>query len=472
MKDFAGPGLPAVRQGADGQRRVDLTAVFALALPMFLNSAVQVVLNLTDTWFVAHISTEATAAIGAIYFLVMFCILLLGGIGMGLQTLVAQAWGAGQLHAATRVTWAGFWLCFATVPAFWALAALGPQLLAPFGLQPEILQPALAFWVPRLEGGPLAVALLVFTSFFNGIGRPRVTLAIMLLTALANAGLNLLLIRGLGLGVAGSALATSLAQGVGALLGLGLFLAPATARRFPTRTAWRPAAVELRRVLAVGIPTGLFPAVDVAGFALFQLMMAHLGVIDGAATQLVMMLTSVAYLPAIGIGLAGTTLVGQAIGAADPGWAMKLGNRIIALGVLYMGALGLLFALCGRPLLAAFVDPATPEAQATLALARRLLWIAAAYQVFDAVNMCSAFCLRGAGDVKLPAVLLLMASWLVFVPLTHALAFAPGAGYVGFLPQWGWGAAGGWTAALVYILLLALILFTRWRSGAWKAIRL
>lgn len=461
-----------MRTDAQGDRQVDLRAVLALTWPMFLNAAVQVVLNLTDTWFIAHISTGATAAIGAIYFLVMVFILLLGGVGMGLQTLVAQAWGGGHRAAAVRVTWAAVWLSLATAPLFWWLGDLGPQLLAPFGLQPEIAHQAAAFWRPRLHGGSLAVALYAFTSFYNGIGRPRVTLTIMLMTALANVVFNAVLIRGMGLGIAGSAIATSMAQGMGAVLGLAAFLFSAEGSAGAVWRAWRPAAIDLRRVLAVGIPTGLFPAVDVVGFALFQMMMARLGVVDGAATQLVMMLTSVAYLPAIGIGLAGTTLVGQSIGAGDRVWAMRLGTRIIGLGVLYMGGLGILFALFGRPLLGFFIDPDTPEAIATLDLARRLLWIAAGYQLFDAVNLCSAFCLRGAGDVKVPTVFLLLASWLVFMPLTHALAFAPGQGYVDFLPQFGWGAAGGWTAALVYILLLALILFARWRSGAWKAIRL
>jgi MATE family multidrug resistance protein len=446
--------------------------VVALALPMFVNSSVQVLLNLTDTWFVAHISTEATAAIGAIYFLVLVFLLAAGGIGMGLQTLVAQAYGAGDRQRAARVTWAAAWLTLATVPLFAWLGSHGHAIIAPFGLAPGIEREAIAFWGPRLHGGSLAVGLYVMTSFFNGIGRPRVTLAIMAVTALVNALLNVLFIRHFGMGVAGSALATTCAQGGGVLLGALAFLGPGMAREFHSRRQWRPSLVDLQQILSVGVPTGLFPAVDVVGFALFQVMMARLGAVEGAATQLVMMLTSVAYLPGVGIGLAGTTLVGQSIGAGDHAWAMKLGTRVIWLGALWMGGLGILLALFGSWMLGLFVDPAGAEALATLTLATRLLWVAAAYQLFDAINLVSAFCLRGAGDVRLPTVFLLLASWLVFMPLTHALTFAPGQGYVDFLPQFGWGAVGGWIAALVYILLLAAILFTRWRSGAWKSISL
>jgi MATE family multidrug resistance protein len=60
----------------------------------------------------------------------------------------------------------------------------------------------------------------------------------------------------------------------------------------------------------------------------------------------------------------------------------------------------------------------------------------------------------------------------VFVPLAHSLSFAPGQGWWDVLPQFGFGAAGGWSAMLVYVLLLAAALHLRWRSGRWRQIRL
>jgi MATE family multidrug resistance protein len=73
--------------------------------------------------------------------------------------------------------------------------------------------------------------------------------------------------------------------------------------------------------------------------------------------------------------------------------------------------------------------------------------------------------LRGAGDTRVPAILLLLLSWGVFVPLTHFLAFLPGQGWVADAPGLGLGAAGGWLAAVVYIFLLAMVLGWRWFSG-------
>jgi MATE family multidrug resistance protein len=101
-----------------------------------------------------------------------------------------------------------------------------------------------------------------------------------------------------------------------------------------------------------------------------------------------------------------------------------------------------------------------------------LLWIAAGYQLFDGLQLGSGFALRGAGDVRVPAIIFLSLAWGVFVPLAHALSFAPGEGWFDLLPQLGLGAVGGWTAMLVYVLLLAAALHLRWRSRRWQRIRI
>jgi MATE family multidrug resistance protein len=107
-----------------------------------------------------------------------------------------------------------------------------------------------------------------------------------------------------------------------------------------------------------------------------------------------------------------------------------------------------------------------------VALGATLLWIAAAYQFFDGLNLGCGFCLRGAGDTRFPALVLLVLAWGVFVPLVHALAFAPGQGWIASAPGAGWGALGGWIAAVVYVALLGSTLAWRWRSGAWRRMTL
>src|SRR2546429_8620857 len=86
--------LPAQRLDAAGRAHVDQRAVLALALPLMANSTVQIVLNLTDMWFMGRISTKALAAVGAVQWLVVVGVLGLGGAGPAGEALVAQDFGA------------------------------------------------------------------------------------------------------------------------------------------------------------------------------------------------------------------------------------------------------------------------------------------------------------------------------------------------------------------------------------------
>ncbi len=462
--------LPALHTDRHGARHVDYRAVVALAAPLFLNSSIQAVLNLTDTWFLGRISTTATAGVGAVYWFVIVFVLLLGGVAMAVQTLVAQAYGAGAKVEASEAAWNGLWASLCLAPLFLALALSGPQLLGPFHLAPDIRATALAFWFPRMLGAIAGVALWSISSFFNGIGRTGVTLVIMVAVAAINAVLNQLFIFGLGLGVAGSAWATGAAQLAGVGLGVAVFLSAGVRREFQCHRHWRPTRERLASLFRLGLPMGLFPAVDLTGLALFQLMLSALGTVSGAATQIVMMMTSIAYMPAVGIASAGTTLVGQSIGAGDRVWATRVGNAAIKLNVAYMGLVSLVLALAGPWVLPWFVEAGDAHAMAVVDTSRRLLWIAAAYQIFDGFNLGSAFCLRGAGDVRVPTLLIVLLSWFGFVPLTHVLTFAPGEGWVTFLPELGFGAVGGWSGLLLYTGALGATMFVRWRSGAWRRI--
>lgn len=464
--------LPAQRHDAEGRVHVNYRAVIALAWPFMLNSSVQAILNLTDTWFIGHISTQATAAMGAVYWLVLVFVLLLGGVGIAVQTLVAQAHGGHRRARAAQAEWTAQWGALLTAPLFLTAAFAGPWLLRPFALDPEIERLALAFWIPRMAMAPVGVALWGLLGFFNGIARPGVTLAITLLVAVLNAIFNQLFIFELDMGIAGSAWGTNSAQLAGWAVALALFTSPRLHAAFRTRLMWRLKAGKLLRQTALGFPMGLLYAADLLGTALFQIMTVRLSSVDGAATQIVMMLTSIAYLPAVGIALTGTTLVGQSIGAGDRDWAMRVGNVTIAMSVAYMAIIGVFLAIAGPWLLSLFLNPADPLTPQVVALGSVLVWIAAGYQIFDGLNLGSGLALRGAGDAAVPAAMVIVLSWFLFVPAAHSLTFAPGQGYVDLLPQFGLGAVGGWLAALLYVFGLGTVLYLRWRSGAWKKIRL
>jgi MATE family multidrug resistance protein len=464
--------VPARRLDASGAAHVDLRAILALALPLIANSAVQLVLNLTDVWFIGRISTQALAAVSAVHWLAFVVLLVLSGLGMAVQTVVAQAHGARRQARAAQAVWIALWGLLLSTPLFIGAGLSIRPLLSPFGLPPGIVDLAAAFWLPRVGGSVFGAGVWALLGFFNGIGRPRVTLLVTGVMAAANALFNELFIFHWHMGVAGSGLATTAAQACGLAIALVAFLRGHYRHGYRTHLTWTP---NLRRIwaqLRIGFPMGLVMAADLIGFSMFQLMQVKLGVIEGAASQVVMIMTAIAYLPGVGIALAGTTLVGQAIGAGDRNWAFVLGNRVILMAAVYMGGVGLLLAASGPWLLPLFVTAPGAGSAAVIALATRLLWIAAAYQFFDGLNLSSGLCLRGAGDATIPATLVIVLSWLVFVPLAYCASFAPGQGWVDFLPEWGYGATGGWCSVVIYAMLVGLALLARWRSRAWQRISL
>ncbi|MGE0115633.1 MAG: MATE family efflux transporter [Steroidobacteraceae bacterium] len=462
--------LPARRVDALGHAHVDWRTVLALAGPLIANSAIQVALNLIDTWFVGRISTQALAGMGAIHWLVIVFIGLLGGVGMAVQTLVAQAHGGRRYARASQATWTALWAALFTVPIFVLIGLNGQMLLAPFGLEQTVRELALQFWRPRMLGAALGVALWAILGFFNGIGRARVTLFINLFTLVINAVLAQVFIFRFHWGVAGAAWATNCATAVGLMISLWVLVRASDFRIYRATLTWRLRWSRLLGQFRLGLPMGVMLAADLFGFSLFQLMQVKLSAVDGAASQIAMMLTSIAYMPAIGIALAGTTLVGQSIGAGDKAWARKLGDFIILLAMLYMGGIGLLLGMTGPWLMPLFVNADDALSVEVIRTGTVILWLAGAYQLFDGMTLGASFCLRGAGDATVPAALVLGMSWLFFVPLAHSLSFDAHQGWVNWLPQFGLGTVGGWTAAVIYVCLIGSTMLIRWRSTAWERI--
>jgi MATE family multidrug resistance protein len=465
-------GLPARRFDAAGKPHVDLRAIVSLAAPLMATNAVQSLLNLTDLWFIGRLSTDAVAAMGAIYWIMTCAVLLFGGVGLAVQTFVAQAYGGGRYAHGSRALWNAIWASLAISPVFLALAFAGPWIVKPFGLESQVEALALEYWTPRMGGAFLGSMAWAAMGFFNGIGAVRYTMLVVVITTIANAAFNQIFMFELGMGMSGAAWGTNVAQSIGFAVAMWLFLGGGIGRRYRSALTWRPRTHVILAQLKVGMPIGIMYGADVLGLALSQLMIAQTSAVGAAATQIVMALTSMAYLPTIGIALAGTTLVGQSIGAGDRDWANRLGNVVIVLCAALMAFVAVLLLVVGPWVLPWFVSSGGPAAGEVVALGLVLLWPAAAYQVFDGLYCGASFCLRGAGDTRIPAATALVLSWFLFVPLAHTLIFGTGEGWFAGLPQYGLAAQGGWYALAFYVVLLGSCMLWRWRHGAWRRMRI
>jgi MATE family multidrug resistance protein len=438
---------------ASSTTRGPVRALLAISWPLIATYSLQAVVGVTDTWFAGRISADALAGLGAQTFLNLAVFVGLGGVAFAVQVPVAQAAGAGQAQVARAYLPAGLLAAALTLPCFLGLTWAGPWLFALWQLPAESTAQAVQYWQPRMAGGVSVVLLFAVSSYLAGLGRTRASLGANLAVAVANVPLNQWLIFDAGLGLAGSAHASTLANLVGVAVGLGMV----------PRAGWKSSLGSLRartvELWRIGLPIGVAAAADVLAMALFQLMMSHIGPAEGAATLLLLSLTGLAFWPALGLATGSATLVGHAMGAGQRHQIAAVVHASLWLMAGWMALVGAAMVLAGPPLLAALLgSEAGAGGQAALALATSLLGLVAACQVLDAINLGSAFALRGLGDVRWASTVNTVCSLLLFVPLAAWLSLdALGAG----VPALGWGAWGGWLAAALLSAVLAAAFHAR-----------
>jgi MATE family multidrug resistance protein len=437
-----------------------LREVFDLAYPVVLTQLSATAMGVVDSAMVGRLGATQLGAVGfgAIWLWPAFS--LFHGTATGVQTFVSQEDGAGRPARCGSWPWQALYVLL-PVSALAALVAAPfvAPVLAVLGPSSELQSAASTYVVVRLPGEVGFVALMVLTSFFRGLGDTRTPLYVTLGANAVNAVLDYGLIFGrLGLpawGVPGAALATVVANTIGALALLALFLRRPLRERHGTAPV-APCARTIRRFLRTGAPIGGQWCIGMSSFAVFTTFVARMGDTSMAASQALVMLLSLSFMQAIGISVAASTLVGRYVGAGDEEAVRHSFDSSMILGVGLAGIVAVLFVAVPGPLLGLFSDdPAVAE------IGRPLLLIGAIYQLCDAVAIIADGGLRGAGDTRWPFVLETALGWGVFLPLAWLLGVALEGGLTG-----------AWIGGLFSLGLLALLLVRRFRSGAWRTIRI
>jgi Na+-driven multidrug efflux pump len=190
-------------------------------------------------------------------------------------------------------------------------------------------------------------------------------------------------------------------------------------------------------------------------WTVFMAVVSWLGNAELAATNIVLQVLHFSFMGAVSLGTAATTLVGQYLGAEDLATARKTARSTIRSAILYCVALGLLFLVARKQIMAIFNDD-----PAVIEVGGRLFVYAAVFQFFDGLGISSNGVIRGAGDTRWPMVLMIVLAWGLFVPLTYLLA----------LPL-GFGVDGAWIAVTIFIASVGIGLYYRQRSGRWLTMR-
>ncbi len=439
-----------------------LRTLLSLAWPIVVSRSSQVVVGVSDAVMVAHLGAAALAATTTGSMNAFSIFILPMGVVFIVSSFASQLFGRGDLAGARRYGWYGLGVAAATQVAGLAAIPALPWLLSRLDLPAEVQPLMVTYLAIRLWSGAAAIGLEALANYYGGLGNTRRPMAANLAAMALNVGGNWLLIDGhLGLpalGVAGAALASTLSTWL-AFAGLfAVFLADG--RR--DRAGRRPLSLrELGRMLRFGLPSGLNWFFEFFAFNFFvTVVLAGLGTTTLAAFMAVLQVNSVAFMPAFGLASAGAILVGQAIGAGRQAEVPGVVRLTLAVAAGWQGLLGLVYLAVPAAILGPFAtDPATGPA--LLEAGVRMLMLTAAWQLFDATAAVVAEALRAAGDTAFTLWARLAIAWGLFVPGSWISVRWLGGGER---------VAVAWVVG--YLALLALVVWLRFRSGAWRRLEL
>jgi putative MATE family efflux protein len=217
----------------------------------------------------------------------------------------------------------------------------------------------------------------------------------------------------------------------------------------------RPDWDLIRRVMRVGLPSGVEQVFFRTGSMAFARILAGLGTVAYAASQVALNGWSLSFMPGFGFALAATTLVGQALGAEEPESAQQRGYTAYRMSAGLMSTVGLFFLLFPAQIVGFFTND--PQVIATGTMPLRMVGL---IQPLLAANMVFGGALRGAGDTRYPMLITGLGIYLARLPLAYTLAHVLG-----------WGLPGAWGALIVDFTLRGVFNFLRYRGGRWKSVK-
>lgn len=474
--------------------------LLVIAIPMVISSGMQSLMHVFDRIFLTWYSQDAVAASLPAGMLYWTCFAFPFGIISYTNAMVAQYDGAKRPAQASKCVWQAIYLAIGCGLIITLPALCSEWLFRMIGHEPRIqkLETVYFSWicigaVPALLSGALSC-------FFSGRGQTRLVLAVNAISTILDIFLDYAMIFGMGpipeLGMAGAAISTNLGSVFAVICYVFLLMRPDATVTYSFWKNWRFDSILMKDVCKFGGASGLQMFLDVAGFAVFMMI---IGMMKGgglAATNIAFNLNTLAFIPVIGVGIAVSTLVGQRIGEKRPEIAEKSARKGFVVAGGFMLVCGLGYVLAPEILLAPYEYGANSRAEqksadktnddipiddvlnATLgadelpkgvtfaevkAAVIMLLRFVAIYSFFDAMAIVFGSAIRAAGDTVFSMKITCACAWGLLV-----------------LPTWlTWRYLGGtndnallfwsWVWCSVYVVALGLIFFARFQGGRWKS---
>lgn len=433
-----------------------------LALPLVAGQLSGVGMTVIDTMLAGHLNAHTLGAVsvGANFWVLAYVAAL--GVMMALAPSVAQLAGARREKEIGALFRQSLWLAAGMgVLLFFAVRLLAPLFLHWIGVDASLRDDALAFVHAISWGAPALCAYFALRGVSEGMGltRPTMYFGLLGLALLAPIGWAMMYGR-LGfspLGARGCGAATALVLWLQMFALLAWLRWRPEYRRQDLFARWeRPDWHAISQLLRIGLPMGVAVFMEASLFAVVALVLAGFGETTASAHQIALNVSAVCFMVPLGLALAITVRVGNAVGRGD------------VRGVRYAGYSGIALCIATQFLPVSFML-LVPERVAALytsdgaviALAGQLLVLAGLFQFSDGIQVASNGALRGLKDTRMPMLITVLAYWGIGMPVGWYLAFRAGQG-----------ARGMWMGLIAGLSAAAVLLFLRFhrqaRHGRWQ----
>jgi MATE family multidrug resistance protein len=394
-----------------------------LAWPVVLGQLSQVALSVIDSIMIGPLGADHLAAVAlssGLFFVPMVCAM---SLMFAISPLTSMARSAGDEQSLEKTLKNG--MIIAGVVGLFLVGTMYPlTYLLHFLGQPDRVVALAQPYLQILVFSMLPIMLFQgMRQFSEGLEIMFPPLVVGLIMIPLNIFGNWLLIYGNWgfpkMGLEGAAWATTMSRLVSALIMFTIVAYGSRLRSFRI-LQWRLSDFcyqTLKRILKLGLPGSLQYLAETSAFSLAALMIGHLGSVSLAAHQIAINLASISFMVSIGISSAGAIRIGQARGRGDRQAARRTGFSALALSAAFMAFCGIIFWTLRFELPALYIND--PE---VIQVAARLLIIAAAFQLADGIQAVGVGLLRGMEDVKMPTLYVLLAYWLIALPLAWILS--------------------------------------------------
>lgn len=413
-----------------------LRATVVLGLPLVGAQIAQMLINVTDTIMLGWLGTRELAA-GTLAFQSFFALMIFGlGFGAAMIPLIANALGRDDERAVRRASRMGLWALIALALVFQIPLFFTEAVLVAFGQEPELA--ALAQTYMRIAQWSMIPAFVLtgLRSFLTGLEKANAVLLLTVAMALVNGVLNYALIFGNWgfprLEMEGAAIATVLANTAGTAAVVIYVVRDKDSRPFELfKNFWRPEWPALRAIVKLGVPISLGIFAEVGMFLTCSLMVGWIGVIELAAHSVALQLASIAFMVPLGLAQAASVRVGNAAGRGDPIAVGRASHAVMVMALGFVLVAGTMFAVLPESLIKLWLDADNPDLEMIVQVGVPMLYMAAAFQIFDTLQVTASGALRGLQDTAVPMLIMVVSYWLIGLSSAYVAAFWLGFGPVG-----------------------------------------